>query len=62
MLQAMTAKLEQLQRKHTLETLTRLAEHKRRHVDLTRRTIQVCNDGQSLEACQLHTYLDISSL
>ncbi|KAG2173712.1 hypothetical protein INT43_005132 [Umbelopsis isabellina] len=48
-LQAMTAKLEQLQRKHTLETLTRLAEHKRRHVDLTRRTIQVCNHGHYLK-------------
>lgn len=49
-LEAMTAKLEQLQRKHTLETLTRLAEHKRRHVDLTRRTIQFMKNSQLLRS------------
>ncbi|KAM3580781.1 hypothetical protein VKS41_006840 [Umbelopsis sp. WA50703] len=48
--QAMTAKLEQLQRKHTLETLTRLAEHKRRHIDLTRRTIQFMKNSQLLRS------------
>lgn len=42
--QAINAKLEQIQRKHVLETMTRLAEHKRQHIDLTRRTIQVLHE------------------
>ncbi|CAO3659524.1 unnamed protein product [Umbelopsis vinacea] len=49
-LEAIDQKLEQIQRKHVLETMTRLAEHKRRHIDLTRRTIQFMKNSQLLRS------------
>ncbi|KAG2188107.1 hypothetical protein INT44_000858 [Umbelopsis vinacea] len=49
-LEAINQKIEQIQRKHILETMTRLAEHKRRHIDLTQRTIQFMKNSQLLRS------------
>ncbi|KAH8549817.1 nucleoporin complex subunit 54-domain-containing protein [Umbelopsis sp. PMI_123] len=49
-LEAIDQKIEQIQRKHILETMTRLAEHKRRHIDLTQRTIQFMKNSQLLRS------------
>ncbi|GAB5587922.1 Nucleoporin nup57 [Umbelopsis nana] len=59
-LEAIDQKLEHIQRKHILETMTRLAEHKRRHIDLTRRTIQADEDHLRLQLEKTEAHLQRS--
>jgi hypothetical protein len=40
-LQQLDQKMKEVRRKHTIETIVKLQEYKRRHIDLTQRVIQV---------------------
>lgn len=40
-MQQLDQKMKEVRRKHTIETIVKLQEYKRRHIDLTQRVIQV---------------------